>query len=59
MCRFASGRQSPTWVDANGYRAVGDGYAREVYLDCPPGDRWVTELQVEVSLPADPLPEER
>jgi hypothetical protein len=24
-----------------------------IYLDCPPGeyDRWVTEMQVEVSLP--------
>jgi DNA-binding transcriptional MerR regulator/predicted transcriptional regulator YdeE len=38
------------WIEDNGYRAVGNGYAREIYLECPPGefDHWVTEMQVEV-----------
>ena len=33
------------WIEANGYKSA--GYARELYLECPPGelDRWVTELQ--------------
>jgi DNA-binding transcriptional MerR regulator len=33
------------WLDTHGHRAT--GYARELYLDCPPGalDKWVTELQ--------------
>jgi effector-binding domain-containing protein len=44
------------WIDDNGYRTVGQGYAREVYLDCPPGDfdNWVTEMQVAVTpVPGD------
>ena len=51
---FRTGQTIATWIDENGYRTVGHGYAREVYLDCPPGefDRWVTEMQVEVA-PAD------
>ncbi|MEU0373472.1 MerR family transcriptional regulator [Streptomyces sp. NPDC006283] len=33
------------WVDAGGH--VSAGYAREVYLECPPDkQKWVTELQV-------------
>jgi DNA-binding transcriptional MerR regulator len=38
------------WIDENGYRALGRGYAREVYLEVPPGDQanWVTEFQVPV-----------
>jgi DNA-binding transcriptional MerR regulator len=41
------------WIEANGYRST--GYARELYLDSPPGDldRWVTELQEPVT-PAAP-----
>jgi DNA-binding transcriptional MerR regulator len=33
------------WMEDNGYRSA--GYARELYLECPPGDqdKWVTELQ--------------
>ncbi|MER0481345.1 MerR family transcriptional regulator [Streptomyces sp. Edi2] len=32
------------WIDANGYRSA--GYARELYLECPPDqEKWVTELQ--------------
>lgn len=48
---FRTGQTIANWIDDNGYRAVGSGFAREVYLDCPPGefDRWVTELQVPVS----------
>jgi DNA-binding transcriptional MerR regulator/effector-binding domain-containing protein len=37
------------WIAGNGYRT--DGYAREVYLECPldaPAD-WVTELQLAVT----------
>jgi effector-binding domain-containing protein len=47
---FRTGQTIANWIDDNGYRALGNGYAREIYLDCPPGeyDRWVTELQVEV-----------
>ncbi|MCO1656779.1 MerR family transcriptional regulator [Pseudonocardia humida] len=39
------------WIDDNGYRPVGPGFAREVYLECPADDvdKWVTELQVPVS----------
>jgi effector-binding domain-containing protein len=41
------------WIDDNGYRPVGPGFAREIYLECPPGDfdRWITELQVPVKAP--------
>jgi DNA-binding transcriptional MerR regulator/effector-binding domain-containing protein len=33
------------WIEDNGYRSA--GYARELYLECPPDDqdKWVTELQ--------------
>ncbi|MEW1749375.1 MerR family transcriptional regulator [Streptomyces angustmyceticus] len=32
------------WIDANGYRSA--GYARELYLECPPDQEdWVTEIQ--------------
>ncbi|MEV6632134.1 MerR family transcriptional regulator [Actinoplanes sp. NPDC051470] len=50
---FRTGQTIGAWIEANGYRAVGEGYAREVYLDCPPGDfdRWVTEMQVQVTFP--------
>ena len=47
---FRTGQTIAAWIDHNGYRAVGEGYAREVYLECPPGefDGWVTEMQVAV-----------
>jgi DNA-binding transcriptional MerR regulator/effector-binding domain-containing protein len=33
------------WIDAGGHHSA--GYAREVYLECPPDkEKWVTELQV-------------
>jgi len=53
---FRTGQLIGQWIDDNGYRAVGAGYGREVYLDCPPGelDRWVTEMQVEVEPAAPP-----
>ncbi|WP_369266307.1 MerR family transcriptional regulator [Streptomyces harbinensis] len=35
------------WIDAHGYRSA--GFARELYLDCPPGGDWVTELQEPVT----------
>jgi DNA-binding transcriptional MerR regulator len=43
-----TGQTLARWVDGNGYRAV--GYARELYIECPPGDfaNWVTELQIEI-----------
>lgn len=44
-----TGQALARWVDAHGYRAI--GYAREIYLDCPPEfDKWVTELQSRVEL---------
>jgi effector-binding domain-containing protein len=48
---FRTGQKLATWIDDNGYRTEGPGFAREVYLDCPPGefDKWVTELQVPVT----------
>jgi DNA-binding transcriptional MerR regulator len=47
---FRTGQQIATWIDDNGFATEGPGFAREVYLDCPPGefDMWVTELQVPV-----------
>jgi DNA-binding transcriptional MerR regulator len=47
---FRTGQRIATWIDDNGYRTVEPGFAREVYLDCPPGefDKWVTEMQVRV-----------
>src|SRR3954462_7285807 len=48
---FRTGQKIANWIDDNGYRTVEPGFAREVYLDCPPGefDKWVTEMQVPVS----------
>jgi DNA-binding transcriptional MerR regulator/effector-binding domain-containing protein len=47
---FRTGQLIAQWIDENGYRAVGLGYAREIYLDCPDDlDKWVTEMQVEVT----------
>jgi DNA-binding transcriptional MerR regulator/effector-binding domain-containing protein len=48
---FRTGQLIAQWIDDNGYRTVGHGYAREIYLDCPPGelDKWVTEMQVAVT----------
>ena len=48
---FRTGQLIAQWIDDNGYRTLGEGYGREVYLDCPPGefDRWVTEMQVTVA----------
>ncbi|HEX5401495.1 MAG TPA: MerR family transcriptional regulator [Pseudonocardiaceae bacterium] len=44
-----TGQELSMWVDTNGYRST--GYAREVYLDCPPDmANWVTELQAPVEL---------
>ena len=50
---FRTGEKIANWIDDNGYRPVGPGFAREVYLDCPPGefDKWVTEMQVPVRKP--------
>jgi DNA-binding transcriptional MerR regulator len=47
---FRTGQKLANWIDDNGYRTVPPGYAREIYLDCPPGefDKWVTEMQVPV-----------
>jgi DNA-binding transcriptional MerR regulator len=47
---FRTGQKLADWIDDNGYQPVPPGYAREVYLDCPPGefDKWVTEMQVPV-----------
>jgi DNA-binding transcriptional MerR regulator len=47
---FRTGQKLANWIDDNGYRTVAPGFAREVYLDCPPGefDKWVTEMQVPV-----------
>ncbi|WP_433302199.1 MerR family transcriptional regulator [Actinoplanes sp. CA-030573] len=48
---FRTGQKIANWIDDNGYHTVEPGFAREVYLDCPPGefDKWVTEMQVPVS----------
>jgi len=48
---FRTGQKIANWIDDNGYHTVDPGYAREVYLDCPPGefDKWVTEMQVPVA----------
>ena len=53
MEAFRTGQKIANWIDDNGYRPAGPGFAREVYLDCPPGefDRWVTEMQVPVIAP--------
>jgi DNA-binding transcriptional MerR regulator/effector-binding domain-containing protein len=49
-----TGQVLAKWIDDNSYRMVGESLGREVYLECPPGemDKWVTELQVEVSAPS-------
>jgi len=48
---FRTGQKIANWIDDNGYRTMDPGYAREVYLECPPGefDKWVTEMQVPVT----------
>ncbi|MEV8503302.1 MerR family transcriptional regulator [Actinoplanes sp. NPDC051475] len=45
---FRTGQKIADWIDDNGHRAIEPGFAREVYLDCPPDDfdKWVTEMQV-------------
>ncbi|WP_249997579.1 MerR family transcriptional regulator [Actinoplanes sp. M2I2] len=52
---FRTGQRLANWIDDNGYRADGPGFAVEVYLDCPPGDfdKWVTEMQVPVKTATD------
>ncbi|UZJ30394.1 MerR family transcriptional regulator [Streptomyces endophytica] len=43
------------WIDANGYRSA--GYARELYLECPPDqEKWVTEIQEPVVRAAPDTP---
>lgn len=36
-----------TWLDAEGHEAV--GYSRELDIECGPGDKWITELQLEIA----------
>ncbi|WP_436522468.1 MerR family transcriptional regulator [Actinoplanes sp. HUAS TT8] len=44
---FRTGGRIATWIEENGFRPVPPGYAREVYLHCPPElDEWLTEMQV-------------
>ncbi|GAA0537391.1 MerR family transcriptional regulator [Paractinoplanes ferrugineus] len=47
---FRTGQKIANWIDDNGFRTVPPGYAREIYLDCPPDDftKWLTEMQVPV-----------
>ncbi|WP_433832770.1 MerR family transcriptional regulator [Actinoplanes sp. CA-015351] len=47
---FRTGQTIAAWISDHGHRAAEPGFAREVYLDCPPGefDKWVTEMQVPV-----------
>ncbi|WP_250036169.1 MerR family transcriptional regulator [Paractinoplanes maris] len=49
---FRTGQKIANWIDDNGYRAAGPGFAVEIYLDCPPDDfdKWVTEMQVPVRI---------
>ena len=49
---FRTGQKIANWIDDNGHRAIEPGFAREVYLDCPPDDfdKWVTEMQVPVRI---------
>lgn len=51
MEAFRTGQLIANWIDDSDYRTVGEGYAREIYLDCPMDDdsKWVTELQVAVT----------
>ncbi|UQU63408.1 MerR family transcriptional regulator [Couchioplanes caeruleus] len=52
---FRTGQLLANWIDAGGYRTVGKGYAREIYLDCPDDQRkWMTEMQIEVTPGDDP-----
>jgi DNA-binding transcriptional MerR regulator len=53
MEAFRTGQKIANWIDDNGYRPVGPGFAREVYLECPPGefDKWITEMQAPVAAP--------
>jgi DNA-binding transcriptional MerR regulator len=53
MEAFRTGQKIANWIDDNGYRPVGPGFAREVYLECPPGefDKWITEMQAPVTAP--------
>ena len=47
---FRTGQVLANWIDDSGYRTVGPGYAREIYLDCPPDHgKWITERQVAVT----------
>jgi DNA-binding transcriptional MerR regulator/effector-binding domain-containing protein len=47
---FRSGQLLASWIDDSDYRTVGEGYAREIYLDCPPDQsKWITEMQVAVA----------
>jgi DNA-binding transcriptional MerR regulator len=51
---FRTGEKIANWIGDNGYRTVGPGFARELYLDCPPEfDKWVTEMQVPVRKPTE------
>jgi DNA-binding transcriptional MerR regulator len=47
---FRTGDKLANWIDENDYRPDGPGFAREIYLDCPPDDfdNWVTEMQMPV-----------
>jgi DNA-binding transcriptional MerR regulator len=49
---FRTGQKIANWIDDNGYRTVPPGFAREIYLECPPGDfdNWITEMQVPVTI---------
>jgi DNA-binding transcriptional MerR regulator len=52
---FRTGQRIANWIDDGGYRTLGDGYAREIYLACPMEDlsKWITEMQVAVAPSAD------
>ncbi|AEV82404.1 MerR family transcriptional regulator [Actinoplanes sp. SE50] len=44
---FRTGGRIAAWIEDNGFRPVPPGYAREVYLHCPPElAEWLTEMQV-------------
>jgi DNA-binding transcriptional MerR regulator len=53
MEAFRTGQKIANWIDDNGYRPVEPGFAREIYLECPPGDfdHWITEMQAPVIAP--------
>ena len=52
---FRTGQRIATWIDDGGYRTLGDGYAREIYLACPMDDpsKRITEMRVAVASAAD------